>query len=409
MEVYTRPDSPFWQADLYVAGKRRRVSLKPLTHAGKGATKASAAVVQAERLQTDLNEQAKAAPTVRTVRQALDDYVASLEGAGRVSAKNVAGLRDKCLGLSVTLRGRYCLDGDMALSALTSRDIENLVKARRAEGNGAQIIAHEIRLIRAATREAAALGYAVPLTMVNGSVKNPWRMPEIKGKTRYLSWEEFQRLYDYLSVEREVSAKTRTGGVAKPYLLEGLRVTQRQDAQDLLVALVMTGGRWSEVAALTWDRVDLRHGTIRLFGTKDGEERTVPLPEQFRLILRRRAEDRKDVQHLIFPGRHGDQRGGTCRAILRAMNECGLNRTDSVARYGKATVHSLRHTFASWLLQNGADLSEVQDMLGHATMQMTRRYAHLAKRATVAKLGSILSRVGTKNDSGEQDKGAAQD
>jgi site-specific recombinase XerD len=43
-----------------------------------------------------------------------------------------------------------------------------------------------------------------------------------------------------------------------------------------------------------------------------------------------------------------------------------------VAAHGKATIHSLRHTFASWLLQNGADLAEVQDTLGHTSMNMTR-------------------------------------
>jgi site-specific recombinase XerD len=78
------------------------------------------------------------------------------------------------------------------------------------------------------------------------------------------------------------------------------------------------------------------------------------------------------------------------------MTAVGLNRPDIVAAHGTATVHSLRHTFASWLLQNGADLSEVQHQLGHHSMQMTLRYAHLQQHKTAAKLGALLSEVAPK-------------
>ena len=76
------------------------------------------------------------------------------------------------------------------------------------------------------------------------------------------------------------------------------------------------------------------------------------------------------------------------------MRACGLDRPDLVAAHGHATIHSLRHTFASWLIQNGADLSEVQEALGHSSLEMTRRYASLAKRKTVAKLAGILNTIG---------------
>jgi integrase len=77
-----------------------------------------------------------------------------------------------------------------------------------------------------------------------------------------------------------------------------------------------------------------------------------------------------------------------------AMDKCGLNAPDLVRKYGRATVHSLRHTFASWLVQNGAELGEVSAALGHSSLTMTTRYAHLSKRDTVVKLGSILNGLG---------------
>lgn len=57
-------------------------------------------------------------------------------------------------------------------------------------------------------------------------------------------------------------------------------------------------------------------------------------------------------------------------------------------------MHSLRHTFASWLVQNGAELHEVSGALGHPSLTMTQRYAHLSKGATVAKLDGILTNMG---------------
>ena len=64
-----------------------------------------------------------------------------------------------------------------------------------------------------------------------------------------------------------------------------------------------------------------------------------------------------------------------------------------------ATLRPLT-TFASWLLQNGADLSAVQDMLGHKTIAMTRRYAHLEKSRTAKRMGSILSNIGASDAAG---------
>jgi site-specific recombinase XerD len=54
----------------------------------------------------------------------------------------------------------------------------------------------------------------------------------------------------------------------------------------------------------------------------------------------------------------------------------------------------LHHTFASWLPQNGADIAEVRDVLGHSGVSMTLRYAHRSKGKTAKKMGSILNTVG---------------
>jgi len=75
------------------------------------------------------------------------------------------------------------------------------------------------------------------------------------------------------------------------------------------------------------------------------------------------------------------------------METLGHNAPENVQRHGRATVHSLRHTFASWLLQNGAGLAEVQDMLGHSDLQMTRRYAHLENATVAARMAEKLDGI----------------
>ena len=165
---------------------------------------------------------------------------------------------------------------------------------------------------------------------------------------------------------------------------------KRYQAQDLFVALTLCGGRWGEVVRLTVDQLQA-NGTIRLYGYKTGRERLVPCPAPMAAGLKRRrtAADEAGSIHL-FPavGKDGSQRWSG--AIKRAFQRAGVNAPHLVERHGRATIHSLRHTFASWLLQNGMNLSEVQDLLGHETLQMTRRYAHLAAGAAVEKAAETL-------------------
>ena len=130
---------------------------------------------------------------------------------------------------------------------------------------------------------------------------------------------------------------------------------------------------------------------MRLWGSKTQKERMVPLPEAAKAVLIRRKAEAKAGCPFIYPGRDGGaRRAGSCQTILRAMEAVGLNRPDIVERHGRATVHSLRHTFATWARANGADLDEVQQALGHTTLQMTTRYAHLGQDAVNQKLARIM-------------------
>lgn len=394
MEVYRRKGSPNWYVDLVDprTKQRKRTSLK-----FKGSK--VEAQKRARELEGELEGEAKETKEGRrpiTVREALDRYVASLQAKGQAAAKDHAYRRDRLLGLSDTAAGLWTLDGERKLHDLTPADMEALVLARTKEGKKPQTIKHELGLLRAATRYVAGLGFRTPTVMIKGEIVNPWRTPKVVEKTRYLSPEEYQRVYAYLDPDRPIDMEI-AGKVVSYTLPEHIRAA-RAEARDLLVALTFTGGRWSEVAHLTWDRVDLKAGLITLWAGKVEKERMVAIPEPLADVLRRRLAGRRVGQSLVFPGPGGRPRSQPTAAIGDAMTAVGLNEKETVEKFGRATVHSLRHTYASWLVQNGADLGEVRDALGHASITMTGRYSHLSKKATAAKLGGILSKLGASNE-----------
>ena len=378
MEVFKRPGSPSWYADLThpVTGNRLRVSLK-FTGSKVAAQK------KARELEAELEREAKEADANGkkpiTIKEALDRYIRSLTASGKtLAAREHAYRRDRLLGLAATAAGKFRLDPDRPLHGLTTADLADLALARAEEGRKPQTIKHEIGLLRTAARDAAEGGYRVPVDI-------KWKVPKVGQKTRYLSPQEYETVVQYLDPDRPVGGRQ----------LPSHQAEARGEVRDLVVALAYTGARWSEVAHLTWDRVDLRAGVIRLFAGKVQRERIVPIADPLGAVLRARFAGRRVGVNLVFPGPAGRPRSQPSGAIGEAMTAVGLNEPDTVAKYGRATIHSLRHTFASWLIQNGADLGEVADALGHASLNMTRRYAHLSKGATVAKLGGILNGIGT--------------
>jgi integrase len=100
-----------------------------------------------------------------------------------------------------------------------------------------------------------------------------------------------------------------------------------------------------------------------------------------REVLRRRYAARGNSRY-VFPGwidrataKDEDAPRDSTRAIRRAMARIGVNKPDKVARYGRRDVRSLRDTFATKLRKKGMSLDRLQMLLGHASPQMTQKYA----------------------------------
>jgi site-specific recombinase XerD len=155
-------------------------------------------------------------------------------------------------------------------------------------------------------------------------------------------------------------------------LLEELK--QRSDTVYRLALLSLdTGMRFSEIAGLQWQNVDLVRETLALMDTKSGKNRTVYLTDRVKFMLAGMPKSGPDV--LVFPGQNGKMTE-IGDAFRNAVDFLGLNKGIDDDRL-KCVFHSLRHTHASRLLESGADIYRVKELLGHANVTTTERYSHV--------------------------------
>ena len=165
-------------------------------------------------------------------------------------------------------------------------------------------------------------------------------------------------------------------------LLSKLREISQQVANMALLSLD-TGMRAGEIFSLLWENVDMVAGQIRVVDAKAGN-RTAYMTERVKGML----QGLPGGDGLAFPSKTGGRIGQISKTGERAISDLGLNNGITDSR-NKATFHSLRHTFASRLVENGTDLYTVKELLGHSTLAMTERYSHVSN----VSLQSAVSRM----------------
>lgn len=205
-------------------------------------------------------------------------------------------------------------------------------------------------------------------------------------RVRYLSADEEKRLRAAL-VKRDEARKERRARANKWRRERGYELWPDENP-DHLTSIVMlalnTGLRKGEIFGLEWRDVDLARAmlTVRGDGAKSGQTRHVPLNREASDVLKAWRQHGATAD-AVFPGR---DEGESLDDIKKAWAP-----VIKAAKVEAFTFHDLRHTFASKLVMAGVDLNTVRELLGHADLKMTLRYAHLApehKAAAVAKLVS---------------------
>jgi integrase len=161
-------------------------------------------------------------------------------------------------------------------------------------------------------------------------------------------------------------------------LLAACKKSRNHDLVKIVTIALETGLRRGELLGLTWERIDLSRGVIRLELTKAGRRREVPMRQAVYDVLAGLPGPREGR---VWPG------GAIRTAFENAVAEAKLD---------DFHFHDCRHHFASWFVMRGGNLQALQKILGHATLAMTQRYAHLSPdflRAEVAKTERAAHRV----------------
>ena len=167
-------------------------------------------------------------------------------------------------------------------------------------------------------------------------------------------------------------------------LLKACRESGNPDLYLVVVLALSTGARSMEIMALRWSQVDLGRHVITLHETKNGEVRALPLVGHAYELMQGRSKVRRIDTDLVFPGRNPQK-----PIELRAAWEAALKR----AAIMDFRFHDLRHTCASYLAMNGATLAEIAEVLGHKTLQMVKRYAHLSHAHTSRVVESMNAKI----------------
>jgi integrase len=156
---------------------------------------------------------------------------------------------------------------------------------------------------------------------------------------------------------------------------------------DFITLALHTGMRKGELLGLEWSRVDFSANLIHLaaINTKNGKRRSIPLNDTARSALIHRAGFRAKhcpASPWVFCDQRGQRLANVQKSFVSACTAAGL---------ADFHIHDLRHTCAAWLVQAGVPLLDVSNLLRHASVVMTQRYAHLAPtsaRNAVAKLAA---------------------
>jgi integrase len=167
-------------------------------------------------------------------------------------------------------------------------------------------------------------------------------------------------------------------------LLESCKVSENKILYMVVVLALSTGARRMELLGLHWKDVDLQRGVIILHETKNGERRVLTLSGHALELMKQHEKARNLNCDLVFPGKNPKN-----PIDVRSTWETALKR----ANIANFRFHDLRHSTASYLAMNGASLAEISEVLGHKTLQMVKRYAHLSEEHTsevVAKMNKKI-------------------
>lgn len=295
--------------------------------------------------------------------------------------------------------------GAVAASTLTAKDVKRWQQRRTEAGASDATLDREWNFVRAAIHEAVVNGDLDASPIKRGAIKR--LVPANAGRIIYFTPEEWQAFITALDDEERwiafkaatrrfgpkkigstVDTPRRYGAGRRPDSDASLQERQRLlNFKIVFLGLLCTGSRLSEVRLLQGLQLDYRANVVHVEQGKGRGKakriKTVPLLPELRAALE--TLPRAIGAAYVIADKDGKPYSRT--AVTRAFNKY---KTVAGIR-SELTIHSIRHTVASWMVIAGRPIKEVQEVLGHASLSMTLKYVHLAPTHLAAGMATIMS------------------
>ena len=243
--------------------------------------------------------------------------------------------------------------GEMRLDSITRFTLIRWQESMLGKGLAASTCNRALSLLKYTFNCARRWGF-----IAESPARDVQALPEREFRERYLSEEEARRLMDALAAEKD------------------------QQAAHVVKLLLFTGARKSEILTARWENVDVGRGILTVPLSKSGKARHIPLSDAALKVL---AQIPRNSEWL-FPS---PKTVGHLTSIFKAWD-----RVRTKAMLKDVRLHDLRHSFASFLVNDGCSLYEVQKILGHHDPRVTTRYAHLAQDSLLRAANVVGKRLG---------------
>lgn len=266
------------------------------------------------------------------------------------------------------------IPGEIYLDQMTIRDIEKVRMTLITRNVTLQSIKNTLAFLKAMVKHAKSSGYQIP------DVEFP-SIKQSHGRLRYLTPEEEQRLLKSLEPTREIP------GLPSYDQRSPIRQEAMQNQYDFVVALMDTGARRSEIATLEWRSIDFETRTIQLWRQKVRNQSILYMSDRLYEVMKRRFDNRDPNIPFVFHSKDGKPKPYCANTARRIFDRVGLH---------DCSYHTLRHTLASRLVQNGLSVYEVKEILGHTDIKTTMRYAHLERTQISLKAKHIIDALNKK-------------
>ena len=238
--------------------------------------------------------------------------------------------------------------GEMKLHEIQKSDLQCLIRSMELAGLKPGSINRAVNIIKSCFSKALEWGIG---SMSISPAKGLIDLPDPASKERFLSEDEANRLITTVKQSRN----------SMLYPIVGF--------------LLMTGARRSEVLNAQWGHIDFTRKIWRIPLSKSGKPRRIPLSDSALYCI---AEARKRL-NLVDNPKSDDiifANPRTGQAFVNVFN--AWDKAREMANLKDVRLHDLRHSFASALVNNGLNIYDVKELLGHSSVQTTQRYAHLS-------------------------------